>query len=73
MPPRNDSRRTTGSDALEPTLRSYHCSMCDLDYRSLCTDPNRCHRRIVARLLAKCGAEDMGERQRSDRKRQGGG
>jgi hypothetical protein len=29
-----------------------------------CTDPNHCHRRIVARLLAKCGAEDMGERPR---------
>lgn len=26
-----------------------------------CTDPNRCHRRILARVLVKLGAEDMGE------------
>jgi len=27
-----------------------------------CTDAERCHRRIVAELLAKCGAVDCGER-----------
>ena len=27
-----------------------------------CTDASRCHRRIVAELLAKCGAVDCGER-----------
>ena len=33
----------------------------------------RCHRRLLAGILVKLGAEDMGERPRSDRKRQGDG
>ena len=33
----------------------------------------RCHRRLLAGILVKLGAEDMGERPRSDRKRQGYG
>lgn len=27
-----------------------------------CVDPERCHRRLLAGMLAKCGAADMGER-----------
>ena len=36
-------------------------------------EPLRCHRRLLAGILVKLGAEDMGERPRSDRKRQGYG
>lgn len=59
----SDFERAAWENGVRPCPDAWRALLCRprVVLECFCTDPDRCHRRLLAQILAKCGAVDRGE------------